>query len=179
MPLTPLHLGPGLLLGVFTLRFFNLWAILLGSVVMDVEPLALLIINPCYSCPHHGFFHSILGAIIGSLILAAILYKFREKLNHPAPWNIPFYLQKNVFGNKGRGKINQPFSFKVLFSSSLAAWLIHIFFDSLTHFDVLPFWPSHFNPIFIGKEVYWPLTFLFIIFGILGLILFYRKLRKQ
>ena len=163
MPLTPLHLGPGLLLGAFTLRFFNLWALLLGRVVMDVEPLVLLIINPCYSCPHHWFFHSILGAIFGSLILAAILYKFREKLNQIS---LKF-------------RISQPFSFKILFFSSLVAWLIHIFFDSLTHFDVFPLWPSHFNPIFIGKEVYWPLTFLFIIFGILGLILFYRKLRKQ
>ena len=163
MPLTPLHLGPGLLLGVFTIKFFNLWAILLGSVVMDVEPMVLLIVNPCYSCPHHWFFHSILGAILGSLILAAILYKFREKLNQIS---LKF-------------RISQPFSFKILFFSSLVAWLIHIFFDSLTHFDVFPLWPSHFNPIFIGKEVYWPLTFLFIIFGILGLILFYRKLRKQ
>jgi len=163
MPLTPLHLGPGLLLGVFTIKFFNLWAILLGSVVMDVEPMVLLIVNPCYSCPHHWFFHSILGAIFGSLILAAILYKFREKLNQIS---LKF-------------RISQPFSFKILFFSSLVAWLIHIFFDSLTHFDVFPLWPSHFNPIFIGKEVYWPLTFLFIIFGILGLILFYRKLRKQ
>jgi len=163
MPLTPLHLGPGLLLGVFTIKFFNLWAILLGSVVMDVEPMVLLIVNPCYSCPHHWFFHSILGAIFGSLILAAILYKFREKLNQIS---LKF-------------RISQPFSFKILFFSSLVAWLIHIFFDSLTHFDVFLFWPLKYQPTFIGKEIYWPLNFLFIIFGILGLILFYRKLRKQ
>ena len=163
MPLTPFHLGPGLFLGSLTLRFFNLWAILLGSIVMDIEPLVLIFIHRCYHCPHHWFFHSILGAIFGSLILAAILWRFRERLNQIS---LKF-------------KISQPFSFKVLFFSSLVAWLIHIFFDSLTHFDVFPLWPSHFNPIFIGKEVYWPLTFLFIIFGILGLILFYRKLRKQ
>ena len=163
MPLTPFHLGPGLFLGSLTLRFFNLWAILLGSIVMDIEPLVLLIIKKCYQCPHHWFFHSILGAIFGSLILAAILWRFREKLDKISL----------------KYKIRQSFSFLVLFSSSLVAWLIHIFFDSLTHFDVFPLWPSHFNPIFIGKEVYWPLTFLFIIFGILGLILFYRKLRKQ
>lgn len=162
MPLTPLHLGPGLLLGVFTLKFFNLWAILLGSVVMDIEPLALLIINPCYSCPHHWFFHSILGAIFGSLILASLLWKFREKLDKVSL----------------KYKISQSFSFPVLFFSSLVAWLIHIFFDSLTHFDVFPFWPSIFNPIFVGSEIYWFLDLILLISGIIGLILIFRHLKK-
>jgi membrane-bound metal-dependent hydrolase YbcI (DUF457 family) len=163
MPLTPFHLGPGLLLGSLTLRFFNLWALLLGSVVMDIEPLVLLIINPCYSCPHHGFFHSILGAILGSLILAAVLYFFREPLNKISL----------------RFKIQQSFSFKILFFSSLIAWLIHIFFDNLCHFDVFLFWPSHFKPLFIGKEIYWPLNLIFIILGILGLIIFYKYLKTK
>ena len=162
MPLTPFHLGPGLFLGVLTLKFFNLWAILLGSVAMDIEPLILLLIGRCYYCPHHAFFHSILGAILGSLILAAILWKFREKLDKIS---LKF-------------KIRQSFSFPVLFFSSLTAWLLHIFFDSLTHFDVFPFWPSHFNPIFIGKEIYWPLHLIFLIFGIFGFILAYKKIKK-
>lgn len=162
MPLTPLHLGTGLLLGVLTLRFFNLWAILLGSIVVDIEPIVLLLINLCYSCPNHWFFHSILGAILGSLILATILWKFRKKLNKIS---LEF-------------RIYQPFSFKILFFSSLTAWLIHIFFDSLTHFDVFPFWPSSFNPIFIGKEVHWPLDLILLILGILGFILIYQKLKK-
>jgi len=161
MPLSPFHLGPGLLFGVLTLKFFNFWAILLGSVVMDLEPLILLIINPCYSCPHHSFFHSILGAILGSLILSFILYKVREKLNQIS---LKF-------------KISQSFSFKNLYFSSLIAWLIHIFFDSLTHFDVFPFWPSHFNPIFIGKEVYWPLHLVCLIFGIAAYFLWKKYVR--
>ena len=161
MPLTPFHLGPGLFLGSLTLRFFNLWAILLGSIVMDIEPTVLLIIRKCYSCPHHSFFHSILGAIFGSLILSAILWKFREKLNQVS---LKF-------------KISQSFSSKNLYFSSLIAWLIHIFFDNLTHFDVFLFWPSHFKPLFIGKEIYWPLNLIFLIFGIFGFLLAYKKIK--
>jgi len=161
VPLTPFHLGPGLFFGVLTLRFFNFWAILLGSLVMDFEPLILLIINPCYSCPHHWFFHSILGAIFGSLILAAILYKLREKLNKISL----------------KYRISQPFSFKILFFSSFTAWLIHIFFDNLTHYDVFLFWPSKYKPLFIGPEIYWPLNLILLIFGIFGLILIYKKLK--
>lgn len=162
MPLPPFHLGPGLLLGILTIRFFNLWAILLGSIIMDIEPAILLLINPCYNCSHHSFLHSVLGAILGSLILAIILFLFQKPLNEIS---LKF-------------KIEQPFSFKVLFSSSFIAWLVHIFFDSLAHPDVFPFWPSSFNPIFIGREIYWPLNFIFIIFGILGLILFINKIKK-
>ena len=161
MPLTPFHLGPGLFLGSLTLRFFNLWAILLGSIVMDIEPTILLVVNPCYHCPHHWFFHSILGAILGSLILAAILYRLREKLDKISL----------------KYKIRQSFSFLVLFSSSLVAWLIHVFFDSLTHFDVFLLWPLKYQPTFIGKEIYWPLNFLFIIFGIIALVILRQKYR--
>lgn len=158
MPLTPLHLGPGLLLGTFTLRFFNLWALLLGSVLMDVEPVGGIIIR---GASYHGFLHTILGAVFGSLVIAAILYKLRGKLEKIS---LKF-------------KIRQSFSFPVLFFSSLTAWLIHIFFDSLVHIDVFPFWPSRFNPIFIGKEIYWPLSFIFLILGIFGLILIIRKIK--
>ena len=108
MPLTPFHLGPGLFLGSLTLRFFNLWAVLLGSVVMDIEPAVLLFINPCYSCPHHGFFHSILGAIFGSLILAVILWKFREKLDKIS---LMFKIQQSF------SFLNLFISYCVLFSS--------------------------------------------------------------
>lgn len=162
MPLTPFHLGPGLFLGSLTLRFFNLWAILLGSIVMDIEPLSLIFILKCYHCPHHWFLHSIFGAILGSLILATVLYGLREPLNRIS---LKF-------------KINQSFSFPTLFFSSFSAWLIHIFFDSLTHNDVFPFWPSKYNPILIGPEAYWLLNFILLAFGIIGLILLVKKLKK-
>jgi hypothetical protein len=161
MPLTPLHLGPGLFLASLNLRF-NLWAVLLGSVVPDFEPLILLIINPCYHCPHHGFFHSILGAVVGSLFLALILFLF------PKP------LEKISL----KIKIQQSFSFPIIFLSSLFGWLIHIFFDNLTHFDVFLFLPLKYKPLFIGPKIYWPLNLIFIIFIISGLILYFKKIKK-
>jgi len=177
MPLTPFHLGPGLFLGSLTLKFFNLWAILLGSVVMDAEPAVLLIVSPCYNCPHHGFFHSILGAILGSLILAAILYRFRKKLNEIS---LKFKIQQSPnLAKRGEvgdeAKPQRSFSFPVLFFSSLAAWIVHIFFDNLTHFDVYLFWPSTYKPLFIGPQIYWPLSYILLIFGIFGFILIYRR----
>lgn len=160
--LTPFHLGPGLLLGVLTLRFFNLWAILLGSVVMDAEPLILLLIIRCYGCPHHGFLHSILGAILGSLILSFFLWIFREKLNR---------ISLKI-------GISQPFSFKILFFSSFSAWILHVFLDSIVHYDVFLFWPSQYSPFFEGPTLYWPLNYVFLALGIFSLFIAYKKLKR-
>lgn len=159
MPLTLFHLGPGLFLGVLAFKFFNIWAIALGSIIADIEPLILLIILKCYHCPHHGFFHSFLGSILGSLILALFLWKFKEKLDKA-------FLKL---------KIKQSFSFRVLFFSSLTGWLIHILFDSLTHFDVFPFWPIKINPFLIGPKIYWLLNLFLLFFIILFFILIYAR----
>ena len=161
--LTPFHLGPGLLLGVLTFRFFNLWAVLLGSIAMDAEPLILLLIGRCYNCPHHGFLHSILGAILGSLILSFFLWIFREKLN----------LISLKIG------ISQPFSFKIIFFSSFFAWILHVFSDSIVHYDVFPFWPSHYSPFFVGPTLYCLLNYVFLAIGIFSLFIIYKKLRKK
>jgi len=160
MPLTPFHLGPGLFLGALTVRFFNFWAILLGSIVMDFEPAVSLLSGKCYQCPHHGLFHSILGAVLGSLILSLFLWKFKKNLNQ---------ISLKWIG------VQQSFSFPVLFFSSLLSWIIHIFFDSLTHSDVFPLLPSRYNPILIGPEIYWPLNLILLIFGIFGLFLLIKR----
>lgn len=162
MPLTPFHLGPGLFLGFLTLKFFNLWAILLGSIAMDLEPIILVFFKKCYQCPHHSFLHSILGAIVGSLIISLILRKFRDKLERIS---LKF-------------KISQPFSFPVLFFSSFSAWILHIFFDSFVHNDVFLFWPLKFNPLFISHKLYWPLSLTFLFIGVLSFILILKKIKK-
>ncbi len=162
MPLTPLHLGAGLFLANLSKKL-NLWGLLFGSFVMDLEPLILIIGKKCYNCYHHGFFHSILGAIFSSLILAWILWGFREKLN-----KISLKL-----------RLVQSFSFGTLYLSSILAWLTHIFLDNITHFDVFPFWPSHYKPFYIGKEAYWPSNLILLILGIFGLILIYRNYKKN
>lgn len=162
MPLTPFHLGPGLFLGMLLRKIFNLFAFLAGSFVMDFEPLIWLIIVRCYSCPHHGFFHSILGAVAGSAILALLMWSFRN----------------NLEGLSRKLKIEQSFSFAVLFFSSLSAWLIHLFFDSLTHYDVFPLWPSHYNPLLLGRRIVSAEHLIFVGLGLLGLTLVYRYYYK-
>ena len=160
MPLTPLHPGPALLLGGLFPKFFNLWALFLASVVMDIEPVGGIILT---GFSYHGPLHTILGAVFGSLMIAIILWQFRRELN-----NISL-----------KFKIKQIFSFQVLFFSALVAWLIHIFFDSLSHADVLPFWPLEYNPVLIGRTAYWPSNLILFIFLIIASFLIIKRRRSN
>ena len=166
MPFSPAHLGSGLLLGALGPVFFNFWALLAGSVAMDFENIVLVMINKingCSDCFHHGFFHSFLGAILGSLILSFILRFLKQPLEKISLWL----------------KIKQSFSFKILFLSSFLAWILHISVDSLVHRDVFLFWPIKTNPFLISWSLYWPLTYVLIVLGVISLIILIIKLIKK
>ncbi len=71
MPITPFHLGPALLLGI--LFGLNIPAVLVGSVILDLEALYLLLGGAGYL---HGFFHSYIGASIVSVALGFAFGKY-------------------------------------------------------------------------------------------------------
>ncbi len=156
------HLGPSLFLGALGFRFFNLWALLLGSVLMDGENIYLLLANimeGCPKCSHHGLFHSILGAIIGSFILAFFLFEVKKLLL--------------------KISLKQSFSFSVLFFSSLIGWLSHILADAIVHKDVFLFWPLENTPFLISWNLYWPISYWFAGMGIISAIILIIRLKHQ
>ncbi|MBI4359208.1 MAG: DUF4184 family protein [Candidatus Nealsonbacteria bacterium] len=165
MPLTPTHLGPSLFLFSLKPRLFNFWALLLGSALMDFENVFWTLINAlndCPRCPHHGFFHSILGAIFGSFILAFILRKLAKSLD-----KISLKLG-----------LEQSFSLKTLFLSGLLGWTLHVLADSLVHRDVFIFWPLKTTPLLISWSLYWPLSFGFTILGLFSMIILLIRIVK-
>ena len=159
MPLTPFHLGPGLFFGMISFRFLDLTAFLLGSVVLDIEPFFALITGNIKE-PHH-YFTSFLAGILGAIIVLIIVVIFKKHIN------------------KLLSKIHLPQTSTTLsiFLGALAGCWIHVIFDSFMHYDVSPFWPSHFNPflhLISNSENY----FLCSIFGIIGLGLLFFKIKK-
>jgi len=170
MPLTPFHLGPASFLAVIFWKFLNFWALVLGSSIMDLEPLLIRIFpRICYQCRPHGFFHTIIGAVLGSIIVTIIVWFFRKTLK-----KITFNILRQINIKGIEGLIEKSFSLPVIFFSSLIGWLIHIFFDSLTHYDVYLFWPVlKSNPILIGPSIYWTISIIFIFIGLISLILAY------
>ena len=134
MPFTPYHFGPGLLIGLIFFRFIDLPTFLIASVVVDIEPLLVLLFNLNY--PLHGFFHSFLGGTIIALILTLIMVKIRQLFT---PLMLAF-------------KIEQEFSFKKILFASFLGIYIHILLDSPIYTDIRPFFPLNFNPFYIGTS---------------------------
>jgi len=137
MPLTPLHFGAGLFLGIISLSFLDFTAFLIGSVFPDIEPAFSVLANiryPYLSYTHHGILHSFLGGIISALLIAIILVDRQEPI---------IRLLRRLFG-EAYPEAKKPLA--VIFLSALAGFWLHILFDSFTHYDVYPFWPSSFNP---------------------------------
>jgi len=128
MPLTPFHLGPGLLIGLLLLSFLDFPTFLIASVIIDVEPILVLAFGLDYSL--HGFFHSFLGGTFVALLLAVVMSKARESLS-PL---LSFF------------KLEQKSTFKTILLASLLGVYIHILLDSRMHMDIRPFYPLDSNP---------------------------------
>lgn len=79
MPLTPFHLGPGLLVGLLFFSFIDFPTFLVASVIVDVEPFLVLVFNLDF--PLHGFFHSFLGGTLVAFLLSLVMSRVRESLS--------------------------------------------------------------------------------------------------
>lgn len=139
MPLTPLHLGPALLLGLLAFEYLDLTALLVSTVIIDIEPL----LNMLRSRPvWHGFFHSFLGGTIAGIFML-LLFPLRD---------IGFKLT-DKFG------VGQKSSSKEVIIGSLAGFYLHIFLDSFLYQDIKPFYPLYKNP-FYGKASFFTIYLL-------------------
>lgn len=139
MPFTLFHLGPSLLAGLLLLGVFDLPALLVSSVVVDVEPFCVLFFSLDY--PLHGFMHSFLGGSAAAVLASVVLYVLRN----------PSKQLTAVF------RLKQDSSFgKILWSSFFGVYS-HILLDSPLYADIKPFYPSEANPllsVFTPQQVY-------------------------
>ncbi|NIQ07940.1 MAG: metal-dependent hydrolase [Candidatus Korarchaeota archaeon] len=141
MPLTPLHLGPGMALGMLFKRWINLPAILLASVIVDVRAIYLALIVGNWS-NLHGFFHTFIGATLLGLVVIGLVWLFHRPLSQIS----------RMF------HIKQEYSLQPIITGSLLGVWLHVVLDSYMHRDMDPFWPfisgnSLYGGIFAGFEL--------------------------
>lgn len=172
MPITPFHLGPGLFFGMILVKYINLLAFLFGNIVLDIEPLSMVLYNINYAYrfyPHHGFIHTILGAFLVSLLSALLLKEFQQKIKKLLSKFPNLNLAQIWKGDSGFSKI---------FLSVFLGTLTHLTFDCFMHYDVFPFWPSKLNPflkLLSNQQIY----SICIASGILGIILLVLYLKRK
>ncbi len=130
MPFTPFHLGPGLLIGLIFFPFLFLPSILLGTIIVDLEPLSFLLLRlPVL----HLFFHTFLGATIASLLLIVTVFLLRRFL-------------ENIMT---RFRLPQTGSLPNITVAVLIGAYSHIILDAFLYSEMQPFWPLLGNP-FLG-----------------------------
>ena len=130
MPFTPFHLGPSLLIGLIFFPYLFLPSILLGSIIVDLEPLTFLILDlPVL----HLFFHTFLGATIMAILGAVVFYLLRGVLEKILA---VFLLPQTASPVK-------------ITAASLIGAYSHIILDGILYPEMQPFWPILGNP-FLG-----------------------------
>lgn len=131
MPFTPYHLGPALLAGVALFPFIDFVAILVASVILDIEPMLVLFLN--LSGPLHGVSHTYLAATLVSFAITGVFWLFRNELTAIA----------SLFG-----VVQEPRKLGLL-AASLFGTYSHVFLDSFLYAEMNPFFPVLGNP-FLG-----------------------------
>ncbi len=129
MPFTPYHFGPAAIIGLPLKRWIDIPVFVLANVVVDFEPLAVMVYKLDY--PLHGYFHTFLfGGLIGLMwgLAAYLLFRpiFRWLMRL---FQLPY----------------QPTLLKMAMSGLLGIWL-HVFIDSFLYLEMQPFWPVRGNP---------------------------------
>ena len=129
MPFTPYHFGPAAIIGLPLKKFIDTPVFVLANVVVDFEPLAVMVFNLDY--PLHGYFHTYLfGGLIG-LVWGLAAYLLLRPIFRPVMkiFQLPY----------------QPTLLTMMLSGLFGVWL-HVFTDSFMYQEMNPFWPVKDNP---------------------------------
>jgi membrane-bound metal-dependent hydrolase YbcI (DUF457 family) len=129
MPFTPFHFGPSALIGLPLKRWIDIPVFILANIVIDLEPLAVMVFRLDY--PLHGYFHTFLiGGPLGLLW-------------GPAAYPLRLFFR---FFMRILRLSYQPTLSKMMLSGLLGVWL-HIVFDAVLYKEANPFWPIAGNPL--------------------------------
>ncbi len=131
LPFTPIHLGVALGIGLPFRRSIHLPTFILTSVLLDLEPLVVLVLDLEY--PHHGYLHTFMAALLLGTGTGYVLYNMRGFLK--SSWRT---LLLEVEGDVGMG------SYMV---SGFSGYALHVMLDSPLYTDIKPFYPLAVNPL--------------------------------
>lgn len=131
LPFTPIHLGVALGVGLLFRRSIHLPTFILTSVLLDLEPLAVLVLG--LEHPPHGYLHTFVAALLLGPGIGYVLYIMRGFLE--SLWRA---LLLEVEGGVRLG------SYMV---SGFLGYALHVALDSPLYTDIRPFYPLTVNPL--------------------------------
>ena len=146
MPFTPFHMGPALAVGLPLKRFIHVPTFALGNVVLDVEPLVVLVYGLDY--PLHGYLHTLVGALVVGLALGRLMYGLEGAFSP---------LWRALLLEVGPPRLG-PF-----LAGGVAGAVLHVLLDSPLYSDIRPLYPAQVNPLYspgLTSAVYMACTVL-------------------
>jgi hypothetical protein len=123
MPITPFHMGPGILVKAVLRGSFSLLVFGWSQIAMDIQPLVAIITG---TGPLHGLTHSYVGATFIA-VFSALTGKYLFE----------FALSRLSMG----ARVGVNIRWRVAFLSAFIGAFSHIALDSIMHSDVKPFYP--------------------------------------
>ena len=160
MPVTPYHLGPVLLLGILVFPALYLPGLLIGSVIVDIEP--FLYLSHGIGTHPHAITHTYLGGAVVGIILGLVLYSIRKLIRR---------IMNPI-------RLGQDSSLRNIIASSVLGVYSHIFLDSFMYADIEPFFPLMAKPLY--EMVGWGEIYIFCsVTFILGFFAYLYKLSKK
>ncbi len=126
---TPYHLGPARSIAMLLSPHVDIAAVMLASVVVDVEPLRTIMSG--FSAPLHGPLHTYLGATLMTLVCT-----LRIIASGPVPTPL-----MELFS------MRQCTSRRRTFVLSLLGSYSHVFLDSFPYPDTMPFYTRLSDPM--------------------------------
>lgn len=149
MPVTPYHIGPGILIKSLLQKRFSLIVFIWTQILIDIQPLIVLITG---KGSLHGFSHTYIGTTLIALFSSIT----------------GIYILRYFFPKKPLNKQ----LLMIAFISSFIGGYSHILLDSIMHNDFNPIYPFELNNYLYKIISLNTLHQLCIISGILGLSLF-------
>lgn len=170
MPFTPLHMGPGMLVKALLQSVFSLIIFGWTQVLMDIQPLVVLITGEGQL---HGFSHTFVGST-GIAVIAALTGKPLLEWVVKSRWLGARQADIRLF------ELDRQLSWRVAALSAFIGSYSHVLLDAVMHADLQPFFPFDLdNPFlyFMSVDV---LQLAVLVAGTIGLLLYFmiRRVRR-
>jgi membrane-bound metal-dependent hydrolase YbcI (DUF457 family) len=130
MPFTPYHFGPAGFIGLVFKKWIDIPVFVLANVAVDVEVLIIYIFS--LGWPVHRYCHTFLGGLLVGFVFAFISWPLRGL----------FKKIMNLF------RLPYSTTFRKMLVWSIAGVWLHVFIDSICHYDMKPCWPSKVKPLY-------------------------------
>jgi len=132
VPFTPFHFGPALGFGLPLKRWLHVPTFLVASVIVDVEPLLVLVLGLSY--PLHGYLHTFLFASLTGLALGYVMFSLDGFLH-------PVYTALRLVAEDSQDR-------KAFMVTGALGTAFHVLLDSPLYGDIRPLFPLVQNPFY-------------------------------